>query len=122
MQPVLTQVPPTSFRSIKATVLPAAVSRPASGGPAWPAPMMIASNARVMTRASQSGVDQQRAADGDRILDQSGGGVAAEGCGQPPARGRPAERADYRPDDAEPEPDPERCQAVTDRRPAKPTT
>ena len=44
MQPVFTQVPPNSWRSMSATVMPAAVSRPASGGPAWPAPMMIASN------------------------------------------------------------------------------
>ena len=44
MQPEFTQVPPTSLRSITATVCPAAVSLPASGGPAWPAPMMIASN------------------------------------------------------------------------------
>src|SRR5690349_9813858 len=44
MQPELTHVPPTSLRSITATVWPASVSRPASGGPAWPAPTMIASN------------------------------------------------------------------------------
>jgi hypothetical protein len=42
MQPVLTQVPPKSLRSITATDMPAAVSRPASGGPAWPAPIMAA--------------------------------------------------------------------------------
>ena len=43
MQPVFTQVPPKSLRSISATDIPAAVSRPAKGGPAWPAPMMRAS-------------------------------------------------------------------------------
>ena len=43
MQPVLTQVPPKNLRSIRASFWSAAVRRPASGGPAWPAPMMIAS-------------------------------------------------------------------------------
>jgi hypothetical protein len=43
VQPVLTQVPPNKCRSIMATVIPAAVSRPVSEGPAWPAPMTIAS-------------------------------------------------------------------------------
>ena len=42
--PVFTQVPPNRCRSISATVMPAAVRRPASGGPAWPAPTMMASN------------------------------------------------------------------------------
>src|SRR5882672_11319037 len=49
MQPVFTQVPPNRCRSISATVMPAAVSRPASDGPAWPAPTMMASN-RFTTR------------------------------------------------------------------------
>ena len=39
MQPVLTQVPPNSLRSTSATDRPAWVSRFASGGPAWPAPL-----------------------------------------------------------------------------------
>jgi hypothetical protein len=43
MQPVLTQVPPKAARSITATVMPVAASRRASGGPAWPVPMTIAS-------------------------------------------------------------------------------
>ena len=40
MQPVLTQVPPKRLRSIMATVMPALVIRPASDGPAWPAPLL----------------------------------------------------------------------------------
>ena len=52
MQPELTQVPPTSLRSITATVWPASVSLPASGGPAWPAPTMIASNFSAIERGS----------------------------------------------------------------------
>src|SRR3546814_14747434 len=47
MQPVLTHVPPTYLRSISATRMPASVRRPARNGPAWPAPMMIASNLRA---------------------------------------------------------------------------
>src|SRR5579862_4410025 len=43
MHPVLTQVPPKRCRSIIATFIPAAVRRPASGGPACPVPMTIAS-------------------------------------------------------------------------------
>jgi hypothetical protein len=43
MQPVLTQVPPNAPRSMTATVLPAAASRRASEGPAYPVPMMMAS-------------------------------------------------------------------------------
>jgi len=44
MQPVFTQVPPNSFRSITAIFMPASTKRPASDGPACPVPMMIASN------------------------------------------------------------------------------
>jgi hypothetical protein len=43
MHPVFTQVPPKRPRSMIATFMPAAVSRPARGGPACPVPMMIAS-------------------------------------------------------------------------------
>src|SRR5215510_2277913 len=43
MHPVLTQVPPNRWRSTTATDIPASVRRFASGGPAWPAPMTIAS-------------------------------------------------------------------------------
>ncbi len=35
---------------MKAMVMPAAVSRPANDGPAWPAPMMIASNWFIVVR------------------------------------------------------------------------
>src|SRR5262249_39508808 len=48
VQPLLTQVPPTSLRSMIAVLRPALPSRTASAGPAWPVPMTIASNARVM--------------------------------------------------------------------------
>src|SRR5262249_44184232 len=44
VQPVLTQVPPNRRRSTIATLMPAAVSRPVKEGPAWPAPMTMASN------------------------------------------------------------------------------
>src|SRR5215472_4158920 len=43
VQPVLTQVPPTRWRSTTATVIPAPAKRNAKDGPAWPVPMMIAS-------------------------------------------------------------------------------
>src|SRR5262249_16829652 len=43
MQPVLTQVPPKSLRSMMATFIPALANRCASGGPACPVPMIIAS-------------------------------------------------------------------------------
>ena len=43
MHPVLMQVPPNSLRSITATCMPDAARRPASDGPAWPAPMTMAS-------------------------------------------------------------------------------
>src|SRR5262245_1127401 len=44
MQPVFTPVPPNLLRSMMATVLPASENREARDGPAWPVPMMIASN------------------------------------------------------------------------------
>src|SRR5271155_5437683 len=59
IQPVLTQVPPNSFRSITATDIPAAVSRPASGGPACPAPMTIASKLRLMMSTTSNRTGQQ---------------------------------------------------------------
>ena len=52
IHPVLTQVPPISLRSTTATVWPASVNRPASGGPACPAPTTIASNRRVIRCSS----------------------------------------------------------------------
>ena len=48
MQPVFTHVPPKSLRSTMATVIPAAVRRAASGGPACPVPRMMASKLRLM--------------------------------------------------------------------------
>ena len=75
MQPEFTQVPPTSLRSITATVCPAAVSRPASGGPAWPAPMMIASNRLCLAAAIQMTDDErddrESAARRDGVLDRA---------------------------------------------------
>src|SRR4249920_206928 len=46
IQPVFTQVPPNLWRSIMATVMPAAANRAAKAGPAWPVPMMIVSKCR----------------------------------------------------------------------------
>src|SRR6185436_18872840 len=46
IHPVFTQVPPNLWRSIMATVMPAAANREARDGPAWPVPMMIASKYR----------------------------------------------------------------------------
>ena len=42
-QPVLTQVPPKWWRSMIAVRSPSLLQRAASAGPAWPAPMTIAS-------------------------------------------------------------------------------
>src|SRR5688572_24586521 len=46
IHPVFTQVPPNLWRSIMATVMPAAANRAAKAGPAWPVPMMMASKRR----------------------------------------------------------------------------
>src|ERR1700730_11567194 len=48
MQPVFTHVPPKRFRSMIATFIPAPVRRFASEGPAWPVPIMIASNGMLI--------------------------------------------------------------------------
>ena len=48
VQPVFTHVPPRTLRSMRATFLPAAASRTARNGPAWPEPMMIESKLVVM--------------------------------------------------------------------------
>src|SRR5712691_9796204 len=52
MQPTLTQVPPNRLRSMMAVFMPASVRRAASGGPAWPVPMTMASNRVVMAQGS----------------------------------------------------------------------
>jgi hypothetical protein len=49
----LTQVPPKRWRSMIAQPQPASVSRPASGGPAWPVPTTIASNRLAMADLPQ---------------------------------------------------------------------
>src|SRR3954469_22576724 len=100
MQPVLTHVPPTSLRSITATVCPASVSLPASGGPAWPAPTMIASNFSAMNvdsdQADEEG-DQETAADGDHVLeDRARAVLPAAGGGKALSRLRAAQRAEHR--------------------------
>jgi hypothetical protein len=51
VQPVLTHVPPNSLRSMIATFIPAALKRPARGGPACPVPTMIASYAFDINRS-----------------------------------------------------------------------
>src|ERR1700722_6733157 len=95
IQPVLTQVPPKSLRSIMATVLPAVVRRPAREGPAWPAPMMMASNLGMggllrlclvsdAAFEEQAGLarerdDEKASAYGDDVLDQGCGEILAEG-------------------------------------------
>jgi hypothetical protein len=48
MHPVFTQVPPNLWRSIIATVFPAAANRAASDGPAWPVPIMSASKCFII--------------------------------------------------------------------------
>src|SRR4051812_14067671 len=49
MHPVLMHVPPNLCLSIIATLIPAAEKRAAKDGPAWPVPMMMASNFCVIT-------------------------------------------------------------------------
>jgi len=46
-QPTLTQVPPKWWRSITAVRRPSLLQRAAMAGPAWPAPMTMASNVSV---------------------------------------------------------------------------
>ena len=53
MQPVLTQVPPKNFALDDGDLHAGFASRPASDGPAWPAPMMMASNFLVMRPSIQ---------------------------------------------------------------------
>ena len=52
VQPVLTQLPPNSLRSMIATDILAAASRPASGSPTCPVPMTIASKRWLIGRKS----------------------------------------------------------------------
>lgn len=47
VQPVLTQVPPTALRSTTATFIPVLARRSAKDGPAWPAPITIASKSGI---------------------------------------------------------------------------
>ena len=62
MQPSLTQVPPRCSRSISAVFRPDLASRTASDGPAWPAPITIASYEVVM------GAPEARAVASPRII------------------------------------------------------
>jgi len=66
VQPVLMQVPPNNLRSMMATLRPACVRRPASEGPAWPAPMMMASKCVGILGVRD---DQVRANNGDNIFE-----------------------------------------------------
>ena len=93
MQPVLTQVPPKSLRSIMATFLPAVVRRPARGGPAWPAPMMMASNSgmgvgpplvccRMQIWLARERDDEEAAGYCDGVFDEGRGEIVADGFGE----------------------------------------
>src|SRR5271166_867314 len=98
---MLTQVPPISLRSISATVLPEVASRPTRGGPAWPAPMTIASKDLLINRRICSSEDphQQRGtADSDHVLNQCGGPVRAERARERDTGSRTVERTDHRAD------------------------
>src|SRR5580698_1747725 len=50
VQPALTHVPPKRWRSMIATDLPAPAKRAAKAGPAWPAPITMASYLRFIKR------------------------------------------------------------------------
>src|SRR4051812_5990222 len=104
IQPVLTHVPPTSLRSITATVCPAAVSLPASGGPACPAPTMIASNFSAMNGDSDEADEergQKSAADGHDVLeDRAGAVLSAAGRGKALARRGAGHCAEHGADDS----------------------
>ena len=58
MQPVLTQVPPNSLRSTSATFMPARGQPAGEGGPACPAPMMMASKLCSMARIPMSALER----------------------------------------------------------------
>src|SRR5262245_48384308 len=58
MHPVFTHVPPNLWRSMMATVMPAATNRAAKDGPACPVPMMIASKCRDTTHLLLSREDR----------------------------------------------------------------
>ena len=113
VQPVLTQVPPKSLRSMSAT-------RHAGGG------QPAGERRPGLAGADDDGVepvhrehhcdDQQRAADGDGVLDQRGRRVLAERRGEPARAARAAERADHRADDAGDEPGHEHPAAGADAR------
>src|SRR5690242_12031812 len=85
-----------------ATVLPASVSRPASGGPAWPAPMTMASNSRAM--ASERGGEGDHGEPAEDCDDVFGGGdrqVATAVAAHQRATGvEAAQRAQHRADHA----------------------
>src|SRR5260221_8993457 len=81
MQPTLTQVPPNSLRSMMAVFIPASVRRAASGGPAWPVPMMMASNRVVMAWLLPAGVVAvPHDTVGDRVVPGGGGGGRPGAC------------------------------------------
>src|SRR3954452_15017051 len=104
IHPVLTHVPPTSLRSITATLCPVSVSLPASGGPACPAPMMIASNLSAMNADSDEADEergQESAADGHDVLeDRAGAVLSAAGRGKALARRGAGHCAEHGADDS----------------------
>src|SRR5256885_10092918 len=53
MQPLLTQVPPRSLRSMSAVFSPSLSRRAHNAGPAWPAPITMASKRSVTVLSSQ---------------------------------------------------------------------
>src|SRR6516164_4490022 len=67
VQPVLTQVPPTRWRSTTATFIPAPARRNAKDGPAWPVPMMIASKSGMTSLSSVNEFNQTGSGRGEIV-------------------------------------------------------
>src|SRR5712671_6414150 len=61
MQPTLTQVPPTSLRSISAALIPSLSRRAHSAGAACPVPMTMASKRSAMAASAVYAADQEQA-------------------------------------------------------------
>src|SRR6516225_4450862 len=80
VQPVLTQVPPTRWRSTTATFIPAPARRNAKDGPAWPVPMIIASKSGMTTLSSSRRLHY----DNQWLMSfHVSGGRQGKGCGMP---------------------------------------
>ena len=115
VQPVLTQVPPRWWRSTSATVMPAPASRTASDGPAWPAPMTMASKRSLMPAQPRPG----RAATATASSRRAAGRSRPKRGGEPGARLGAAERADHRADEAGDQPDGPAAAGSAERRAAE---